>query len=134
MRERLPGKRPFDVCFSLKDNERRSHRELKHLIQQQTGVHLTRMTYEPLTVPSGGAASRNRWQVTTGSVKDIETLLLKGLQVDDNQIVVMAADEIMEREFNTFWNIEEVHNERRKAWKDKSRKYSAPIRKTIFLK
>ncbi|XP_062566945.1 uncharacterized protein LOC134229249, partial [Saccostrea cucullata] len=112
LRKKPAEKQPLTVCFSLKDNENLTHKELKNHIEAEMGVKVMRLQYEPLSVRSGDPSVNGRWLATMRNLFEVDTLLRKGFYMNGNHMIVKRWDEICEKEYRNYRYMQDINNER----------------------
>lgn len=112
LRKKPAEKQPLAVCFSLKDNENMTHKELKNHIEAEMGVKVMRLQYEPLSVRSGDPSVNGRWLATMRNLFEVDTLLRKGFYMNGNHMIVKRWDDICEKECRNYRYMQDINNER----------------------
>ncbi|XP_071137586.1 uncharacterized protein [Mytilus edulis] len=108
-----PEKRPLVVCFSLPENEKYSHKEVKDMLVNEFNCDITKLQFDPLSVRAGDTVVRNRWLVEVSSKLEADHMVRAGFRLDDVQIVIKFLDEITSREHQTYLYLEKIRSEKR---------------------
>lgn len=112
LRKEPAEKRPLTVCFSLRDNESVTHKELKDHIEAGLGVKIMRLQYEPLSIRSGDPSVNGRWLATLRNLFEVDTMLRKGFYMNGDHMIVKRWNDVAEREYRNYMYNKDVANER----------------------
>lgn len=122
MRKDVPDSDPLKCCFSLRDNEKLDHKELKDFVKEQVGVDVTGLQYDPLSIRSGDPNIRNRWLATVSNFQDFDGILEKGLYINGEHIIFKSYDDVMEREYNKYMYLKQICDETKRLAKSAKKK------------
>ncbi|KAL5022403.1 hypothetical protein ScPMuIL_001558 [Solemya velum] len=83
------------VCFNIdgSDSHSLSHRDVKDIIEEQTGVKVKYMQYDPVGMRLPDSLTRARWVTTLFNAEDQEFLASRGLTWNDTYIVIHKYDD-----------------------------------------
>lgn len=108
-----PEKRPLVVCFSLPENEKYSHKQVKDMLVNEFNCDIVKLQFDPLSVRAGDTVVRNRWLAEVSSKVEADLMVRAGFKLDDVQIVIKALDEVTSREHQTYLYLEKIRGEKR---------------------
>lgn len=112
LRKEPAEKRPLTVCFSLRDNESVTHKELKDHVEAGLGVKIMRLQYEPLSIRSGDPSVNGRWLATLRNLFEVDTMLRQGFYMNGDHMIVKRWNDVAEREYRNYMYYKDVANER----------------------
>ena len=124
----LPKKRPLTVCFSLPENEKYSHAEVKQMLVEAFNCDIVQLQFDPLSVRAGDPVVRNRWLVDVSSRAEVDNMVRSGFKLDDVQIVIKTFDEIAFREHSTYVYREKIRQQNMNVNLTMKKTKSAPAR------
>lgn len=104
----LPQKRPNTLCFSLPENEKYSHEDVKDMLESEFSCNIKTLQFDPLSVRAGDTIVRNRWLVTVESRSEVDQMVRNGFKLDNVKIVIKTLDEVLLREHNAYRYLEKI--------------------------
>ena len=134
MRKEMPPPRPRAAIFCFRDNEERSHKEVKDLILEQTGLTITGLQFDPVNLRATKPGIRSRWIADFSSVTDAEMFIRIGLKTGKDKMIIYKFDDIARREFSTFKYYKTIQDAKKTLKGSKSEKRTDKVKKVVRLR
>ena len=116
MRKELPPPSPNSVVFSMRKKDKYSHKDIKDLIENETGFKARSIQYDPVNVRAGSSEVTSRWIVQFGCLYETYSILQKGMKINGEKIVVRKLDDIYKLELAAYkMKMEEKRKQKEKA-------------------